>query len=634
MSAIVPTDEQNKVVELSKLHKMMKIAAYAGAAKTSTLVMVAEANIAPSLLLTFNKSLATEASDRFPVWVECRTTHSLAYQHFGRPLQHKLKRPMGAYRNVAGTGTEVAKYFKQKDYTYMLKGERESRRIKLGGVGVAIKETVARFEHSADKKITEKHVSISPCDSMMIRDDRAMATWKAYILIYARQLWELRKDITSEVMCTHDTYLKLYQLSKPDLSQYEVLYLDESQDTAAVVLDIVLQQIDRCRIYACGDEYQNIYSWRGAENAMLKLDWTQAMLTKSFRYGQAVGDLADVVLANGGNRVSTVKGWEALNTLVTHKHDLPTEVFDGQYTMLFRTNGALIMEAVRLLQQGKTVNLEIDVSDFTKLLESAIALWRGDMVKVKHESLVQFENWTECGVEAELVQGELFRVYTMVENGSVHQVLKMLGNHRNVENPDVIMTSAHKSKGREWDVVLLADDFPSVYNSKGEWVGLLDGERNLLYVALTRAKKVLGYNDTVLDMVVKDRLRMGVDLRITEMKVLSRSVGLAEVARMQEQLEDDVATLITSSEHSDELIEMALEDGMSCDDIPTKALLMPTATIVKWEPHMNAPSLGFDAQVEKRMMELGGGALNDLDRYVLGPNSNCTIDGDEIPWDN
>lgn len=498
---IVPTDEQNKVVEMSKVHKALKISAYAGAAKTSTLVMVAEQHVVPSIMLTFNKSLADEAKSRFPSWCECRTVHSLAYASFGAQLQKKLKRPTGPYKNVAGTGTEIAKYFKTGDFSYMIQGERESRKMKAGGVGVAIKETVAKYEQSADEELGYKHVSTSPCDQILLKDQNSMRAFRYLVLSCAQKLWRLRTDLRSDVLATHDTYLKLYQLSKPDLSRYEVLYLDECQDVNAVVLDIFLRQQDKCRLYAVGDGYQNIYSWRGAMNAMLELDWPEVNLSKSFRFGQEIGDLADAVLAFDGTKITSVKGWEKLSTQVMPKYEIPAEVWDQQYTMLFRTNGALILEAVDLMEQGKKVNLEIDVSDFTKLLDSAIELQRGNITKVKHESLVQFTTWKECEVEAQAVQGELLRVYNMVENGSVYKVLGVLSKHKNYENPDVTLTTAHKSKGREFDVVILADDFPSPYNQQGEWVGLQDMERNLLYVALTRTKKLLGYNGTVQHMI-------------------------------------------------------------------------------------------------------------------------------------
>lgn len=291
-------------------------------------------------------------------------------------------------------------------------------------------------------------------------------------------------------------------------------------------MDIFLQQQGRCRLIAVGDAFQNIYSWRGAVNGMLQLDWPEAKLSKSFRFGQAVGDIADAVLATDGVKQTAVKGFEILNTQCFDKWEVDASVFNKAYTMLFRTNGALIFEAVELMERGKRVNLEIDVSDFTKLLDSAIELKRGNLSKVKHENLIQFASWKECGDEAEVVQGELLRVYNMVENGSVYKILGVLSKHKNHREPDVILTTAHKSKGREWDLVILAEDFPSPYNKEGEWVGLQDMERNLLYVALTRAKLMLVYNDTVGEMIARcniqnvDRLETDLDVEraIQELK--------------------------------------------------------------------------------------------------------------------
>lgn len=501
MLKIVPTDEQDKIVELSKLATQLKISAYAGAAKTSTLVMVANANPVKSLMLTFNKALAVEARERFPQHVECRTTHSLAYQHQGVQMAHKLKRPSGRYQNVAGTGSEIGKFFRTGDFIYLLKGERETRRLKQGGVGVAIKETVARFEQSADNEMSLAHVSCTPCDIFLMRDKAAMRQYKTSVLGYAQRLWKLRTDLNSPVLATHDTYLKLYQLSRPCLGQYEIIYMDESQDVNPVVMDIFLSQQEKCRLFAVGDEYQNIYSWRGAVNGMLELDWQEASLTKSFRFGQEIGDLADMVLADDGKIITNVKGFEKLSTHVCISGELPREIWDSPYTMLFRTNSALISEAVSLLECGKNVHLEIDVGDFTKLIESAIALKDHELAKVKHESLLQYESWRELGEEAQIIKGELYRVWDMVEKGNAYRVLDILKNHKNMPNPDVILTTAHKAKGREWDVVILADDFADPWDKEGNWIGLNDMERNLLYVAITRAKKVLGYNYLTQEMI-------------------------------------------------------------------------------------------------------------------------------------
>lgn len=58
---------------------------------------------------------------------------------------------------------------------------------------------------------------------------------------------------------------------------------------------------------------------------------------------------------------------------------------------------------------------------------------------------------------------------------------------------DVVFSTAHKSKGMEWNTVVLLDDFIPTLIS-----GMISGEeqeeRNLLYVAVTRAKRKLIIN--------------------------------------------------------------------------------------------------------------------------------------------
>jgi hypothetical protein len=87
----------------------------------------------------------------------------------------------------------------------------------------------------------------------------------------------------------------------------------------------------------------------------------------------------------------------------------------------------------------------------------------------------------------------------------------------------VILTTAHKSKGREWDNVILADDYPSPYDSKGRYIGLHEQERNLLYVACTRAKKRLRYNDSVEDMLAVGEVSKPTGIEVGNIRMLSLS---------------------------------------------------------------------------------------------------------------
>ena len=122
------------------------------------------------------------------------------------------------------------------------------------------------------------------------------------ILEETRKIWNRMKDLKdSTVLMTHDGeqkhtilfslslslsvlqththtlhifsfasgYLKLYQLSPTDFAKeekWDVLLIDEAQDLTPAIIDLVTQTT--CAKIFVGDPHQQIYSFRGATNAM------------------------------------------------------------------------------------------------------------------------------------------------------------------------------------------------------------------------------------------------------------------------------------------------------------------------------------------------------------------------------
>lgn len=63
----------------------------------------------------------------------------------------------------------------------------------------------------------------------------------------------------------------------------------------------------------------------------------------------------------------------------------------------------------------------------------------------------------------------------------------------NEKDADVVVSTAHRSKGLEWDTVILNDDFSDITNPLLSEEARTD-ETNLLYVATTLARKLLVRN--------------------------------------------------------------------------------------------------------------------------------------------
>lgn len=483
-----PTEEQIKIKEAFKSSRVLKVNAVAGSGKSTTLKMLAEDNEKSSLYICFNKVIAEEAREKFPDHVECRTTHSLAFGTHGKVLFHKLSRPKGRYVNVAGTSTEIAKLYKIDEFTC----DNPEDPIMPATIASFVRQTVNRYQNSADEELSKNHVPYSQLKKLEKNHEGLnLRSLTDVILKYAKKLWKDRCDPSSCVLAHHDTYLKLWQLSKPVLN-YDIIYVDEAQDSAPTVLDVVSRQT-HCKIAYVGDTYQSIYQFRGAVNAMESIVAPTYTLSKSFRYGEAVADVAKWII----NGAIDVKGLDTIPSVVG-------DVIEDKFTQIFRTNGCLLETAVSYLQEGRDVFCEVDTRNFVKQLESGMALYKRNFKDVKHEDITPYSSWSDL-VEESKEDPDLKRLVRIIMSGQTQMFIESL-NTLNTKrgDADIILTTAHKSKGKEWDHVILGDDFP--IPKEEEWGDnpfeeMGQQEINLLYVASTRAIKKLQLPDKLKDCV-------------------------------------------------------------------------------------------------------------------------------------
>lgn len=490
------TEEQTAVINAPiKRGEFCKVIAYAGTGKTSTLVGFAHRHREPALYLAFNKSVEQEAKSRFPVHVRPKTVHGLAWGTSGKNYPNlKYTVPYWA----------VQKHLKLDVYAATL-----------------VCKTLDNYLASADAKFDKKHAAEDTLRRYKsdISDDLAAS---------ADAIWQLMKKGAAPFEMTHNGYLKLYQLTKPEIKQ-RLLFLDEAQDTNPVTFDIVNRQRQfGTRIVMAGDPYQQIYSWRGAVDAMSFTEAQTFFLTQSFRFGKAVSGVANMILRamHGETR-----------ELVGNGEDAIVQEFgkDERYTVITRTNVELFNQAVTVTAQKKNVHIvgEAGFSTLTDTVMDIYYLFTEQRDKIRdrniafHSDFFSLRQFAENRMDAEL----LSRI--AIVDHYRKQIPKLVERIQSMTVPpvaaQVILVTAHKSKGLEWDNVALANDFDELYYSTSDpddpelprpirekvladttftepdrraalSRSITKDDVNLIYVAATRAKKKLILNKELIKL--------------------------------------------------------------------------------------------------------------------------------------
>lgn len=178
------TPEQNAIIEWQG--NQLVVNAFAGTGKTTELVQFAQANPDSKMLyLTYSRAIRDEAEQKFPLNVECKTSHQLAWSHFGRHFRHRLTANLRI--------TDVARKLNTRHWPLT--------RLALTGLNT--------FLCSAEREPDIIHLPVEDeCYGLS-----ADKIWGA-----VQVLWYEVSRTESDFPITYDVYLKLFQISGPNLA--------------------------------------------------------------------------------------------------------------------------------------------------------------------------------------------------------------------------------------------------------------------------------------------------------------------------------------------------------------------------------------------------------------------------------
>lgn len=450
------TPEQNDIIELSKRLKnneILSIQACAGSGKTYTLKQIANANPDKEYLyLAFNRAIVTEARSKFPKNVEVKTLHSLALNY--------TKKVLGDFSFVDN---------------------------------LTIFDLAKLYEANNDELIT-----VLGYFNEFLRSDRTLESEPPFI----KQLFEAVLD--KELPMFHNFYLKYYALSMNKSIQlerkYDCILLDEAQDTNPVMLSIFLN--NQCAKILVGDSFQNIYGFNNSINAfkIVKPHFKKS-LSKSFRCKQEILDYANFFLQNFKD-----KDEQCLELESNAKRDT---LFSQDKAFITRTNAGII-EYISTIEKDEENHFSLlkEPSKIFAPIHAILSFKNGNTHLIPKE-YAYFKNFKSSK--------ELYEYINKTQDKELISALNLLNKNLNLyelsskarrlyenKNAQTYIINAHQAKGLEWDIVELHNDFPSLKDlqddfeeKEGKELQIikektnLEQERNLFYVAITRAKNEL-----------------------------------------------------------------------------------------------------------------------------------------------
>ena len=462
------TDEQIEILNaVKKGYPLIKVNAFAGTGKTTTLVEIAKANKDKKILyLAFNKAIQEEAKTKFPKNTEVKTTHALAFYYM------KLL----GYKNIKNN--------------YRL---------------TEIKE-ILNLDTFEEAKIISNYFEFY-CNSP-ITDINSLSL-NSSILNKLIEFFNLMEN--KEIDITHSFYLKLFELylkkKKISIKPYDIVLLDEAQDTNDVTISIFNQIPSKQKILV-GDKHQQIYSFRNSINAMNKIKGKELFLTHSFRFNETIANKANEILSTFKGENKKIKG-------VGKTKEIKTTAY------ISRTNSELIGIIDKLIRKNIKFKTIRNPYEIFALAMNVFKYVTEEKVDSNFTYLKKLSPVPDYGLLFEMaLKTDDKELITAVNIAKKYQA-KLFDLYQKTrefyyQNFDcnVFLTTAHTSKGLEWDRVIIEEDMPNlITNVIGKTFEELDenpiedkdyldefisiqesanqkliDEINLYYVALTRAK--------------------------------------------------------------------------------------------------------------------------------------------------
>jgi superfamily I DNA/RNA helicase len=461
------------------------VVAFAGCGKTTTIVE--GVNRAPEtaiLVCAYNKKIAEELVARVTnPNVTVKTLHAVGYAAVRR-FRERIKCDFGSERADKLTDAVCGRTAPD-----------------------AIKKLVSKL-HTKGREIAPHATQLGELTNIAINfecvpDDAWQATSFnfEYVELKALEAMQLASDVKSGDTIDGSDMIFLPVRNSWLTKSYDLVVVDEAQDMTTAQLEIA-QGVCSGRICVVGDPNQAIYGFRGADSESInrlksELNATELGLTTTYRCGRQIVALAQQFVPDFTAGPNNADG-EVLD-LAYDKLNATAMASDF---ILSRVNAPLVSIAMTLLRSGKRAR--VAGRDIGAGLKALVRKFRARSVPELLAKIASWEKKETGRLEAMLSKASNGRAKTIqakIEGikDQADMLVSLTDGSASVADVEtridalftddglgdaglITCSSVHKAKGLEANRVFILSDTLRNHNQE---------ERNIQYVAITRAKQTL-----------------------------------------------------------------------------------------------------------------------------------------------
>ena len=328
------------------------------------------------------------------------------------------------------------------------------------------------------------------------------------VVAYAKKVLNVSNSQAINVI-DFDDMIYIPLINKCNCVKYDWVLIDEAQDTNEARRALALMMLKKGgRLVAVGDRNQNIYGFTGCDSDSLDkikkaVDAVEIPLTVSYRCPKAIVEEARKYVSHITAHEDAPEGIVSHLTKAEGEDevDLTVHAKIGD-TILCRFNAPIMQLVYKFINKG--IPAKVEGRDIGNGLKALARKWKVKNFSTLLTRLETFESKEVAKFSAKekmkvvSVQDKVNCLKVIIDRvmtidpkckNPIDRICEEIDTifADNIGNNVVLLSTIHKSKGREWKKVFFIQG--SADWCRQEWEK--QTEKNLIYVAITRAKEEL-----------------------------------------------------------------------------------------------------------------------------------------------